>query len=589
MPYPSSYTYEDLKEDEYLALEDFLHVIADGLWATFWHDDGPLPFSVSFPRCPGFKFYTVEQVMPRARLRSVCGAALVSKTGGDMHVQWDQVVQFTLFKEDIVQENNIFSASTICEALFYGFRILLCRSLSKFKSASGDSVYLLILDPKFGGVIKLRGDLRKLELNSVNPCNSVVEWIKVHAHVSISPVERIWNKLGNPNWGDLGTLQLLLATFYSIVQWTGPPRKSISKLAGDHSLRLEKRRMEMMPPTIEHWKQTREIVEADHEKSLGKSCLKLKRGEILVLEDKHEQKGYLIQDVTGEGNCLSYIAVSVENPNELLAVYVGSHPSILEPSWEGMSLWYHVQRQTKVLNMLKQEGISNNHLPEIVFSGRILHSGICRKQSPGGRCDHPWCGTPVLVTRPVGEPLSSLVARKGALSSEEAIRCCRDCLAALRSASMANIQHGDICPQNIVCVSNGGRSQRYVPVSWGRAVIEDKDSPAVNLQFSSTHALQLGKLCPASDAESLVYVLYFVCGGAMHMQQQDSIESALLWRENCWADRYIQQQLGEVSALLKAFSDYVDSLCGTPYAVGYDIWLKRLDAAVDGSCSGLPF
>ena len=67
------------------------------------------------------------------------------------------------------------------------------------------------------------------------------------------------------------------------------------------------------------------------------------------------------------------------------------------------------------------------------------------------------------------------------------------------------------------------------------------------------------------------------------MQQQDSIESALQWRQRCWAKRLIQQRLGEVSALLKAFADYVDSLCGTPYPVDYDTWLKRLSRAVDNS------
>lgn len=279
-----------------------------------------------------------------------------------------------------------------------------------------------------------------------------------------------------------------------------------------------------------------------------------------------------------------YSAVSPDFPAELFTLYVGAHPSRLEPSWEDMSLWYQVQRQTKVLNILKQQGISCKYLPRIVASGRILHPGPCKKQSPGGRCDHLWCGTPILVTSPVGEPLSFTVARDGPFSSEEALRCCRDCLAALRSASIANVQHGDLCPENIIRVidpKGSGKMFLHVPISWGRAVLEDRDSPAINLQFSSSHALQHGKLCPSSDAESLIYLLFFVCGGPM--QQQDSIESALQWRERSWAKRLIQQQLGEISALLKAFADYVDSLCGTPYPVDYDIWLKRLNRAVDGS------
>ncbi|KAJ4965977.1 hypothetical protein NE237_017826 [Protea cynaroides] len=560
MPY-SLCASDDLKEDEYLALEDFLHASVEGLWRTFWHKSGSLPFFVS----------------PSSWIQGLSGAALVAKSGNDIQGQWDQVLEFALFKPNILQGNELrFSAMSICEALFYGFHILLSRILSKYNTLSSDSVYLLVLDSKFGGVVKLTGDLGKLEVNTSNPYRSVAEWMRVHAELSVSPVDRIWNKLGNANWGDLGTLQLLLATFYSIVQCKGPPRKSIPALAADHSLRLQKRRIECHLiegsngfVSLQHSSHKEEIVELEHggDPTYGKqtSCLKLKNCEVMMLEDHQGRKGFQIQETLIEGNCLSYSAVSLEHPGKLLTVYVGAHPSRLEPSWEDMSLWHRVQRHTKVLNILKQQGISSKYLPEFVASGRILHSGHCKKQSPGGRCDHPWCGTPILVTSP-------------------ALRCCRDCLSALRSATTANIQHGDICPENIIRVidTHGSRKgSRYVPVSWGRAVLEDRDSPAINLQFSSTYALQQGKLCPASDTESLVYLLYFVFGGSI--QPQDSIESALQWQERFWTRRVVQQQLGEVSALLKALADYVDSLCGTPYPVDYDIWLKRLNRAVDGS------
>ncbi|KAM4106326.1 hypothetical protein ACB094_04G057800 [Castanea mollissima] len=596
MPCSPSVT-DDLKEDEYLAVEDFLHVVANGLWRTFWRKSGPLPFFVSGPRHPGSKFYTVEKAMSRGRLEELCGLALLSKIGSDLQVHWDQVAEFVLFKPDILSKNELkLSAHSICEALFYGFHILVSRSLSNINTVSSDSVFLVVLDSKYGGVVKFGGDLGKLDLNSANPYHAVAEWMKSHAEVSVSPVDRIWNKLGNVNWGDMGTLQILLATFYSIVQWNGPPRKSIASLASDHSLRLQKRRIECRPnenenalvPFQQASHQHGEIVELDENDSFLRkqaSHLKLTKGEVLLLDDQRQgQKSFQIQGSLVGGNCFLYSAVSLDYPTELLSLYVGAHPSRLEPSWEDMSLWYQVQRQTKVLNILKQQGISSKYLPDIIASGRILHSGPCTKQSPGGRCDHPWCGTPILVTSPIGEPLSSVVDRDGPFSPEEAIRCCRDCLSALRSAAMASVQHGDICPENIICVVDmqGVRNRRlYVPISWGRAVLEDRDGAAINLQFSSSHALQHGKLCPASDAESLVYLLYFVCGGSI--QQQDSIESALQWRERSWAKRMIQQQLGEVSALLKAFADYVDSLCGTPYPVDYDIWLKRLNKAVDGS------
>lgn len=95
----------------------------------------------------------------------------------------------------------------------------------------------------------------------------------------------------------------------------------------------------------------------------------------------------------------------------------------------------------------------------------------------------------MLLTSPVGEQLSCIVARAGPFSPEEAIRCCRDCLAALRSASLVSVQHGNICPDNIIRVADVRETRNgflYIPISWGRAVLEDRDSPAVNLQFSSS-------------------------------------------------------------------------------------------------------
>ncbi|XVF58927.1 hypothetical protein PTKIN_Ptkin07bG0105500 [Pterospermum kingtungense] len=597
----SPYASKALTEDEYFALEDFLHTIVNGLWRTFWRKSGPLPFFLSGLRHPGSKLYAVEKAISRGKLEELHGLALVSKNGSDLKVHWDQVVETVLFRQDILTGNELrLSASSICEALFYGIHKLISRSLSKSRAIVSDSVFLMVFDSKFGAVVKLGGDLGKLELSTADPYQSVVQWIKCHAEVLVSSVDRIWNRLGNANWGDLGTLQVQLATFYSIIQWNGPPRKSIASLASAHSLRLQKRRIECrlaenenaIVPYQQAGHQDGEIVELDHSDNplvKNATCLKLKHGELVLLEDQQQgQKSFQIKESFIGGNYFLYGATSLDYPTQLLTLYVGAHPSRLEPSWEDMSLWYQVQRQTKVLNILKQQGISSKYLPEIIASGRVLHSGPCKKQSPSGRCDHPWCGTPILVTYPVGKPLSYIVARDGPFSSDDALRCCRDCLAALRSAATANVQHGDISPENIIRVFDvqGTRNKvLYIPISWGRAVLEERDSPAINLQFSSSHALQHGKLCPASDAESLVYLLFFVCGGIM--QQQDSIESALQWREKSWASRSIQQHLGDVSPLLKAFADYVDSLCGTPYPVDYDIWLKRLNGAVDGSGSAV--
>ncbi|KAM0052552.1 putative protein kinase-like domain superfamily [Helianthus debilis subsp. tardiflorus] len=531
------------KEQEFLALEDFLHAITDSLWHSLWDENGPSPYSIWCPRYSGSKFYTVEKAIARRRLDSLCGAALVSRNESDPHVRWDQVVHFAVYRHNIINENELtMSSSSICKALFYAARILLSRTLSKYTSASNDCVYVLVLDSSFGGV------------------------------------DRIWNKLGNANWRDLGCLQIVLATYYSIVQWCGESRRSITSLATDHGRRLHQRRVErrlvgdsekaIIP--VDYDAESVKIVE----KHIQDHRLKLEKGEILELEAVQDR--FQIQELLQGWNGCCYEAFSLEFPTEPLMLYVGAHPTRLEPSWEDMSLWYQVQRQTKILNIFADQGICSKNLPQIVSNGRILHSGTCTRQSPKGRCDHPSCGTPILVVHPIGQPLST---KSIPFTSDDAIRCCRDCLSALKSAKSANVQHGDICPENII-TTNGF----YVLVSWGRAVLDDKDTcPAVNLQFSSAYALQHGKLCPSSDAESLVYVLYYICGGKMASQEQvDSIESALKWRERCWRKRVIQQYLGEVSSLLKAFADYIDGIVGTPYSVDYDVWVERFNKVVDG-------
>ncbi|XP_073288435.1 uncharacterized protein [Primulina huaijiensis] len=597
MPCPP-YSSNNLKEDEYSALEDFLLTAAKGLWHAFWHKNKPFPYFVSCPYDHGSKFYTIEKAISRGRLNRVCGAALMINNKGSLSAHWDNVVKFVLFRQDITNGKEFgFSYSAFCEALFYAVHILLSRSLSKSNTVKSNHVFVSVLDSKYGGIVKLGGDLRKLEIDLNSPYQSIADWIVYHAEVSVSPVDRIWNKLGNVKWADLGTMQLLLAIFNSIIQWNGPPRKSMVSLAGKHSLRLEKRRMEDCtnknenPPAPCHiyHNHHREIIELEHESNQNfasrGSRLRLSRSEIVLLEDHNQGlQSFQVQEIIEDGNVLFYIVVSDDCPSQLLNLFIGVHSSRLEPSWEDMKLWYQVQRQTKVLNIFKEQGISSKHLPEIIATGRIVHSGPCEKQSPKGRCDNTWCGTPMLVMCPVGEPVSSIIAHNGPISAEETVRCCRDCLAALRSARTANIMHGDICPENILCILDYQDSRKqslFVTVSWGHAVLEDKDSPSLNLQFSSSHALQHGKLCPSSDLESLVYLIYFVSGGAM--PQQDSIESALKWRQKCWSKRIFQQKLGEVSPLLKAFTDYVDNLCGTPYKIDYDVWLKKLNRVVDSS------
>ncbi|CAK9220776.1 unnamed protein product [Sphagnum troendelagicum] len=95
------------------------------------------------------------------------------------------------------------------------------------------------------------------------------------------------------------------------------------------------------------------------------------------------------------------------------------------------------------------------------------------------------------------------------------------------------IQHGDISPEHVMqfVVANG--EYDYILTDWGHAVLEERYSPAISPEFSPTSALHEGRLCPASDAESLIYLLSFVSGCAI--PEFDSMEAALRWRNRVWA------------------------------------------------------
>ncbi|XP_010251752.1 PREDICTED: uncharacterized protein LOC104593551 [Nelumbo nucifera] len=572
----------------YLAVEDFLHASAKGLWDAFWSHGEPMPFSVACLHGSNLKFYPAEKAIASGKLGGLCATALMMNARHS-HGKWDHILELALLRPNIgglsVGSNQQPSLPVLGEALFFALRILLSRSISRYSVLQNyNTVFILLVDSQYGGVVKVEGDVNKLDLDVSNVYKCAAEWIQKHSHVAVSPIDRIWNKLGNANWGDIGALQSLLATFHCIAQFSGMPKHSIDDLASDHSSRLQTRRTERQFGDarvngngvfrFQQRSASPEIVEVQDEavKVKAKEVMKLEAGSVLWLEDSNWQKGFQINEVLGDEEFSFYSATSMEELGKPLFLYVGSHPSQLEPAWEDMNLWYQVQRQTKILTVMKQRGLSSKYLPQLVASGRIIHPGQCLRPSSGGNCDHPWCGTPILVTSPVGKSVANMI-RDGQFGPDEALRCCHDCLSALSAAAAAGIRHGDICPENVIRVSSGVRHP-YVLIGWGHAVLEERDRPAMNLLFSSTYALQEGKLCSASDAESLVYLLYFSLGGVM--PELDSVEGALQWRENSWSRRLIQQKLGDISAVLKAFADYVDSLCGTPYPMDFEIWLRRL-------------
>lgn len=573
----------------YLAIEDFLHATVKSLWEAFWSQDEPVPFSVGCLYNQNLKFYQAERALALGKLEGLSATGILLKNPRHPHGKWDHILELALLRPDIgsfaQDSDRPPSLPVLGEALFYALRILIARSVSRLDfSQSSNCVFILLVDSQYGGVVKVEGDVNKLDFDLNNVYECAADWIKKHSKIAVSPVDRIWNKLGNANWGDIGALQVVFATYHSIMQYFGAPRHSIEDLAADHSSRLHSRRQErQLGDTslnengmfrFQHSTMSPEIVEVQEEstKIEPEPSMKLEVGSVLWLEDSNFQKGYQINEILTNGTLPYHIATPVDEAGKSVFLYVGSPPLQLEPAWEDMNLWYQVQRQTKILSIMKQRGLSSKYLPQLHGSGRILHPGQCQKPSSGGRCDHPWCGTPILVTTPVGETVADLV-NEGRFGPEEAIRCCHDCLSALSSSSSAGIRHGDIRPENVVYVSSGVRHPYFVLIGWGHAVLEDRDRPAMNLHFSSTYALQEGKLCAASDAESLIYMLYFCSGD---FPELDSVEGALQWRETSWSKRLIQQKLGDVSTILKAFSDYVDSLCGTPYPLDYDIWLRRL-------------
>ncbi|XP_074307375.1 uncharacterized protein LOC141642464 [Silene latifolia] len=585
-------TSDGVEAAAYLAVEDFLHASVQGLWEAFWSEGEPLPLYVACLHNESKKFYQAERAIAADKLEGLSAAAILVKNDRHPHGRWDEVLELALLTPDIgslsVGGAQMPPLSILGEALFFAIRIMLSRSLSRTSiSESPSPVFVLLVDSQYAGVIKVEGDVRNLDLNSNNVYECAAKWVKHHSHIAMSPVDRVWNKLGNANWRDIGALQVLFATFHSMLQFAGVPKQSIEDLAADHSSRLQGRRIErqLADTTVNGHDLSRyqlghgfsEIVEVEDEPAIRErdKPIKLVVGSVLWLEDSvsNNHEGYQITDICSDGELPYYVANSLDDPGKPLLLYVGAHPSQVEPVCGEMNLWYQVQRQTKVLTAMKQKGLSSKYLPQLSASGRIIHSGDCQISNKSVDCNHPWCGTPVLATIPVGDPITIMV-RDGRFGSDEAIKCCHDCLSALSAAAGLGIRHGDIRPENVIRVTSGANCHYFVLIGWGHAVMEERDRAAMNLHFSSTFALQEGKLCSASDAESLVYMLYFCSGG--ELPDLDSVEGALQWRERAWSRRLIQQKLGDISAVLKAFADYVDSLCGTPYPIDYDIWLRRL-------------
>ncbi|KAJ8770424.1 hypothetical protein K2173_015038 [Erythroxylum novogranatense] len=289
--------------------------------------------------------------------------------------KFDYALEGVLFQQ-LIRVPNAVNAST-----FDAVETTIYLVVEDFLRASNSNCFfILLLDSQYRGGVKIEGDVNKLEFDVNNVYDSCEYWIKTH--FSVSPTDRIWNKLGDASWCDIGALQVVFATFHSIRQ------------LGDRSVYgcgLFRFRQSNISP---------EIVE-------DKDDIKVESEELSMKLDVGS-KGYQINDVL-------YRALKI-----LLNLCSFMLLPIL------LYLWYQVQRQNRILTLMRQKGLLSKYLPQLSAFGRIVHPGQCRKPNSGRFCYHPLCRTLILVTSPAGETVSDMV-NSGRFGVDEAIRCCHDC------------------------------------------------------------------------------------------------------------------------------------------------------------------
>jgi hypothetical protein len=201
--------------------------------------------------------------------------------------------------------------------------------LSSTVLRNSDCVYVLLFDSQFGGVVKVQGDLNKLDFDLNNVFDCAAEWIKKHSRISVCSVDRVWNKLGNANWGDIGTLQVLIAIFHSMIQFYGEPKYSLDELATEHSSRLQSRRSERHLVDrqangnglfrFQQRSHSPEIVELQEEAAVDvkpHETLRLEIGSVVLMDDAYTQKGFQISDILTGSDPPIYTSAPVEEPTK---------------------------------------------------------------------------------------------------------------------------------------------------------------------------------------------------------------------------------------------------------------------------------
>ncbi|KAJ6312078.1 hypothetical protein OIU77_013765 [Salix suchowensis] len=128
-------TSDAVEATAYLAIEDFLHAGAKGLWEAFWSQDDPMPFSVSCLYNENLKFYQAEKAIGNGKLGGLCATGVLLNNPRHPHGKWDHILELALLRPGIgsvaVGSDQQLTLSVLGEALFYAIRILLSRSLSR--------------------------------------------------------------------------------------------------------------------------------------------------------------------------------------------------------------------------------------------------------------------------------------------------------------------------------------------------------------------------------------------------------------------------------------------------------------------------
>ncbi|KAI5382835.1 hypothetical protein KIW84_070299 [Lathyrus oleraceus] len=118
-----------------------------------------------------------ENAIANGRLGGLRGTGILLNNPRHPYGKWDPLLELTLLRTDIrglaVGCDRQPSLPVLRETLFYAIRMLLARSLSRLSFFPDPSTtFVLLIDSQYVGVVKVEGDVSKLNLdvNNVYEC-----------------------------------------------------------------------------------------------------------------------------------------------------------------------------------------------------------------------------------------------------------------------------------------------------------------------------------------------------------------------------------------------------------------------------------